>query len=178
MTNESEDRDGFRNTDTAEVRIRAALAEELAEPAVIDQTRPAPPALPPSRDSFRRSRRTRRWRRRAGVGFMMVGVSLMVLGSIFVLSEQTTEPSDPVGVEGVTTIRDATVPTSDPAAPFAIERTDPTDTIDPTAIDPAQDLPLPTGPTPTAAAPTTPPKPTTTKKPSKSATTTAPVRVG
>ncbi len=178
MNDDTPDTDGFRNTDTAEVRIRAGLAEELAEPAAPDTTRPLVSATPPSRDSFRRSRRTRRWRRRAGVGFMVGGLGLMVLGSIFVLSEQTTEPTDPVDVQGVTTIRDASVPSSDPNAPFAVERTDPADTIDPTAI--VDEAPPVTDPVVTEPAPTAPPAPskpaTTIKKSAKkpAVTTTAP----
>lgn len=180
MNDESPELEGFRNTDTAEVRIRAGLAEELAEPAVPNTARPVALENPPSRDSFRRSRQSRRWRRRAGAGFMLTGVTLMVLGSIFFLSEQTAEPLDPVGVQGVTTVRDTSVPSSDPNAPFAVERTDPTVTIDPAAA--IDDTPLPTEPVVTAPAPTAPPKPSTTvrrsaRKPAVTTTTPPPVKV-
>ena len=94
---------------TGEVKILADIAGEVAEPVVLPtrSSRQAAGGAAPSRDRFRRARRSRRWRFRASMGCVAVGAFLMVVGLVFVLSQPTSEFEPPV-VAGETTIRGTT----------------------------------------------------------------------
>lgn len=119
------------SNDTSEVRILADVAGEIAAPASRRRKRSASPTGAPSRNKFRAARRRARWRRRANVMTMVAALFLMTAGLVFLLSEDTGEPSGPPVVAGESTIRETTVvPTTAPAA-----STDPA--TDPAASEPA-----------------------------------------
>lgn len=101
--------------ETGEVIILADIAGEVAEPMepTPRSARPTTQGAAPSRDNFRRARRSRRWRFRATVGCVLVGAFLMVVGLVFVLAQPTSEIDPPV-VAGETTVRGTTsLPTTD-----------------------------------------------------------------
>ncbi len=95
--------------ETGEVKILADVAGEVAGPVALvpRSSRPAMHGAAPSRDDFRRARRSRRWRFRATVACVMVGVFLVVVSLVFVLAQPTSEIDPPV-VAGETTIRGTT----------------------------------------------------------------------
>ena len=100
--------------DTGNVKILADIAGEISEPAAAPRRvlRPAAPELAPSRDQFRRARRTRRWRFRAMAASVIIAVVLIAVGLVFVLAEPTSEIGPPV-VAGESTIRETTtIPTT------------------------------------------------------------------
>ena len=129
------------SNDTSEVRILADVAGEIAAPAPRRRKRSANPTGAPSRNKFRAARRRARWRRRANVMTMVAALCLMTAGLVFLLSEDTGEPTGPPVVAGESTIRETTiVPTTTPAA-----STDPAATESapsPTVIVPADQPPV------------------------------------